>query len=152
MRIEGLVRAAQGVAERLDFGQDDDHHGRRRSDQINVLYRGLVLEREQNDPSLHAQKQPSINLPDYIDETMSHHDLLALGKDPPTVSCLFEQEEEDDDDDEELQAFNALDPAERLRKLIVYMREKHWYCFWCKGRYNTKDMDGCPGLTEEDHE
>jgi len=48
--------------------------------------------------------------------------------------------------------FNALEPGERLNKLVMYLRERHWYCFWCKCRYETGEMEGCPGTTEEDHD
>lgn len=158
-RFEGLVRAAQIVAERLDY-QDDDDDGRRKKPlrQINVLYRGMVREREERNNNVQEDveergERGGSGLPDYDDETMDPVDKLAVGKE----TCLFEQEEideDDDDDDQELEAFNALDPRERLMKLVVYMREEHLYCFWCKFRYHDQEEMGaaCPGLNEEDHE
>jgi len=32
------------------------------------------------------------------------------------------------------------------------LREEFNYCFWCKCTYPGEDMEGCPGLTEEDHD
>jgi hypothetical protein len=39
-----------------------------------------------------------------------------------------------------------------LEKLVVYLRETYHYCFWCKYRYTDESMEGCPGLTEEEHD
>ncbi|KAJ5757825.1 uncharacterized protein N7511_006519 [Penicillium nucicola] len=128
--------------------------------QINVLYRGLVREREERDrdrQSRHALQSslpssffPRARLPEYDDPTMDREDKKALGQVDQTTSALeIELEEED----EELDAFNALEPAEQLAKLVLFLREKYRYCFWCKYTYETdEDLEGCPGLTEEDHD
>jgi hypothetical protein len=77
-------------------------------------------------------------------------DKLQVG---PNTDCEIPEGALDSEpEDEELEAFNALDPHERLRRLVMYLREKHRYCFWCKCRYKTVEMDGCPGVTEEDHD
>ena len=57
-----------------------------------------------------------------------------------------------DAEDGELDAFEALEPAEKLSLLVAYLREKWFYCFWCKYRYPDKELQGCPGITEEDHD
>jgi hypothetical protein len=81
---------------------------------------------------------------------MNREDKKALGEVDRNVSALeIELEEED----EELDAFNALEPAERLAKLVLFLRENYRYCFWCKYTYETDlELEGCPGLTEEDHD
>ncbi|KAL4951300.1 hypothetical protein BDW69DRAFT_40888 [Aspergillus filifer] len=127
---------------------------------INVLYRGLVREREEKERAIqtrHMLQQslptsffPNPRLPGYNDATLDREDHEALGG-GRNLSTVLEQEVEEEDP--ELDEFNALEPAERLRRLVLYLREKHLYCFWCKYRYETaEDMEGCPGLTEEDHD
>ncbi|KAL4798167.1 hypothetical protein BDV19DRAFT_377097 [Aspergillus venezuelensis] len=127
---------------------------------INVLYRGLVREREEKERAIqtrHMLQQslptsffPNPRLPGYKDATLDRddHEALGGGRD---LSTVLEQEVEEEDP--ELDKFIALEPAEQLRRLVLYLREKHLYCFWCKYRYETaEDMEGCPGLTEEDHD
>lgn len=128
--------------------------------QINILYRGLVREREEHDRSIQARHAlqsslpssffPNPQLPGYDDSTLEREDTQALGRglDPYTAAVEQELEEEDP----ELDAFNALEPTERLVKLVLYLRQTHRYCFWCKCRYETEEMEGCPGITEEDHD
>ncbi|OJJ88889.1 putative G-patch domain protein [Aspergillus glaucus CBS 516.65] len=131
--------------------------------QINILYRGLVREREEKERSLHLRHVlqtslpssffPNPELPGYDDPTLEREDREAI--DPQArgegyASSLLEQEV--DEEDPELDEFNALEPQERLHKLVLHLREKHWYCFWCKCRYEDETMEGCPGLTEEDHD
>lgn len=60
--------------------------------------------------------------------------------------------EEDEEQDEELAAFAALPPQERLARAVRYLRERYWYCFWCKCRYDGPEMEECPGETEEEHD
>lgn len=128
--------------------------------QINVLYRGIVREREDRERSILARHAlqtslpssffPNPKLPGYEDGTLEREDRQALGTKLEDPAALLEQEL--DEEDPELDAFNALEPAERLHKLVLYLREKHWYCFWCKYGYDSADMEGCPGVTEEDHD
>ncbi|CAI7612091.1 unnamed protein product [Penicillium glandicola] len=129
--------------------------------QINILYRGLIRERERHDSdrqtrhalqsSLPTSFFPRARLPEYDDPTMDREDKKALGSELDQNTSTLEIELEEDD--EELDAFNALEPAERLHKLVLFLREKYRYCFWCKYAYETDlELEGCPGLTEEDHD
>ncbi|KAG0153097.1 hypothetical protein PDIDSM_2056 [Penicillium digitatum] len=129
--------------------------------QINVLYRGLIRERERNDSdrqtrhalqsSLPSSFFPRARLPQFDDPTMDREDKKALDSDLDQDTSAVEIELEEDD--EELDAFNALEPAERLRKLVLFLRERYRYCFWCKYAYESDlGLEGCPGLTEEDHD
>jgi len=186
-RTEAQVRAAQKVAERLDTeaeedtGKDEDRVHNDKDDtsdkdsefrdtpkksikptsQINVLYRGLVREREERERDIQARHAlqhslpssffPSEKLPGYDDADLDRDDKQALGNQLGPYTAAVEQELEEEDP--ELDAFNALEPAERLHKLVVYLRETYRYCFWCKYRYETDvELEGCPGLTEEDHD
>lgn len=135
--------------------------------QINVLYRGLVRERENHErdkqarhalhTSLPSSFFPKQRLPTFSESELERdpEDEQALGTrlgldfDPYTAAVEQELEEEDP----ELEAFNELPPSERLHKLVLYLRETYRYCFWCKYRYERDDeLEGCPGLTEEDHD
>jgi len=78
----------------------------------------------------------------YDDPEEEAQDRLALNR----------EEIELDDEDVELDEFTALDVADRLARVVVYLREQYNYCFWCKFRYPNDKMEGCPGLTEEDHD
>lgn len=145
--------------------------------QIPVLYRGLVREREEKERDLYARHHlqtslpssffPNPRLPGYDDTTLEQEDREALdhpqqrspssSSSPPPhedhhQSRLNVFEEEVGEEDPELDEFNALEPPERLHRLVMYLRERHWYCFWCKYRYDTREMEGCPGITEEDHD
>ncbi|KAJ5782217.1 hypothetical protein N7457_003991 [Penicillium paradoxum] len=129
--------------------------------QINVLYRGLVRYREKRDSDRQARHAlqsslpssffPKAHLPGYDDPTMDRDDKKALGSEVDQNKSALEIELEEDD--EELDAFNALPPTERLHKLVLFLRETYRYCFWCKYTYETDlELEGCPGLTEEDHD
>lgn len=137
--------------------------------QINVLWRGLIrhrLQRERERRIRHDLHQSLSRLPTYAedpddDDAAATHDLKrALGKDDrpasaTTATLLVQQQQEEEDleaEDPELDAFNALDPPERLRRLVAFLRQRFRYCFWCKFRYEDEAMEGCPGVTEEDHD
>ncbi|VDB83302.1 unnamed protein product [Peniophora sp. CBMAI 1063] len=50
--------------------------------------------------------------------------------------------------------FLALDPIERLERILEYLRERYLYCFWCGTRYSSADemAQDCPGEDEELHD
>ncbi len=170
VRLEGLIGGAMRVAERMetekeeeatlaqDAEDDDTEKGVKRRKvstkplkQINVLWRGLVREREEKERDRRMRydlHQSLSRLPTYDDSDEDKDDKRALGKDAVRYTLVEDLEEEDP----ELDAFNALEPAERLEKLVIYLRKGFNYCFWCKYRYPDQDMEGCPGLTEEDHD
>jgi len=119
--------------------------------QINVLWRGLVRRREEKerDRRMRYDLQQSLSrLPTYEDPDEDKDDKRALGKESIQHTLVEDLEEEDP----ELDEFAALEPAERLQRLVLYLREEYIYCFWCKFKYPDKEMDGCPGITEEDHD
>jgi hypothetical protein len=169
-RLEGMVGAAMRVAERmsgereevaaLEAGEDVDatEEGVKKRKistkplkQINILWRGLIRKREEKerDRRMRRDLNDSLSrLPTYDDPDEDKEDKRALGKEASQYVLVEDLEEEDP----ELDEFNALDPAERLQKLVEYLREEFNYCFWCKYTYPDKEMEGCPGLMEEDHD
>jgi Domain of unknown function (DUF4187)/G-patch domain len=165
VRLEGQIGAAMRVAERLDAEKAEEGAEQREPEdgstkrkistkplkQINVLWRGLVRKREEKerDRRMRYDLQQSLSrAPAYDDPDEDRDDRKALGKDRIQYSLVEDLEEED----LELDEFNALDPADRLEKLVRYLREDYHYCFWCKYTYPDNEMEGCPGLAEEDHD
>ncbi|KAK5158097.1 hypothetical protein LTR04_005319 [Oleoguttula sp. CCFEE 6159] len=112
---------------------------------INLLWRGVArhrAERERENRMRYDLHQSLSRLPTYDDPDEDKEYKHAFGK----------EEEEVEEEDPELDAFNMLDPIERLNRLVMYLREAHRYCFWCKFQYPDSSMEGCPGITEEDHD
>jgi hypothetical protein len=167
-RLEGMVGAAMRVAERMNGEMEEENNIKARISesgedikqtkvstkplkQINVLWRGLVRKEEEKerDRRMRYDLQQSLSrLPTYDDPDEDKEDKRALGKDKVQYILGEDLEEEDP----ELDQFNALDPAERLEKLVNHLRQEYNYCFFCKYTYPDKAMEGCPGLTEEDHD
>lgn len=172
-RWEGQVYGAQKVCERMDEERDAemkalgatvpgaedgvkvDRKKRTASTKplksINVLWRGLVRKREEAERERRMRydlEQSLSRLPTYEDDSEDADDLEALGKDKAAYVPVEDLEEED----AELDEFNALEPDEKLQKLVGYLRKEYRYCFWCKCSYADEEMDGCPGLTEDDHD
>jgi hypothetical protein len=168
-RVEAQVHAAQKVAEKLDAdttqSADATQSGKKTTSSINVLYRGLVREREERErdrlvrqtleSSLPSSFFPKPRLPgtskeEYEDELNDDEDDGKEEDDGNTQHSFFEQDQETEDP--ELDEFNALAAGEKLQRLVLFLREKHWYCFWCKSHYEDSGLEGCPGITEEDHD
>ncbi|KAI4868496.1 hypothetical protein F4820DRAFT_409514 [Hypoxylon rubiginosum] len=118
---------------------------------IPVVWRGLVRSREEAERDRrmrHDLEQSSTRLPTYVDDLEEEEDRVAAG----TVRTAYAPVEDLEEDDPELDEFGALEVEERLRRLVAYLRKEHNYCFWCKCSYPDETMEGCPGLTEEDHD
>ncbi|KAI1383219.1 uncharacterized protein F4822DRAFT_69007 [Hypoxylon trugodes] len=118
---------------------------------IPVVWRGLVRNREEAERDRrmrHDLEQSSTRLPTYIDDMEDEDDRKAMGK----TSIAYVPVEDLEEEDPELDEFNALEAEEKLRRLVEYLRKEHNYCFWCKCSYPDETMEGCPGLTEEDHD
>lgn len=163
-RLEKQVYAAQRVAERMDEETRSGSPGAQPSastaaaswssrplKSIPLLYRGLVRYREEKERDRrmrHDLEQSLSRLPTYDDDDEDHDDRRALGK----TKTAYVTAEDLDDEDNELDEFNALAPADRLERLVLDLRERHRYCFWCKMQYESESMEGCPGVTEEDHD
>ncbi|OTB18409.1 hypothetical protein K445DRAFT_315220 [Daldinia sp. EC12] len=170
-RLERQVYAAMKVCERMDEEEqaggaktDDDtkestettEKKKRRTistrplKSIPVVWRGLIRNREEAERDRrmrHDLEQSSTRLPTYVDD-LEDDDKTALGKTATAYVTVEDLEEEDP----ELEEFNALKVEERLRRLVEYLRKQYNYCFWCKCGYPDEMMEGCPGLTEEDHD
>ncbi|KAM5477188.1 hypothetical protein MauCBS54593_000459 [Microsporum audouinii] len=159
-RVEGESHDDKGIPAK----EGKTQHTRPKA-RVNILYRGLVKAREENlrdqqatrrrheslssrdSSQLYSKKDPK--LPSFADDELEVDDKLALGR---TAEGEVVEVEADEEEDEELEQFNSLAVQERLSRAVMYLREQYNYCFWCKYRYESADMEGCPGLTEEDHD
>ena len=141
-RLEGMFRGAMRVLEEFEQGDGGERVPLKK---VNVLYRGLLRERREVERERRARYDLHQSLTrdaKYEDPEEDEHDRHALGK----------EEEEIEEEDEELNAFLGLEAQDRLGRVVEYLRQIYWYCFWCKCKYDTEEMEGCPGITEDDHD
>lgn len=156
-KLESQMIGAMKVAERLDEEAENDQtvgdpgsesaktKASKPLKSVNVLWRGNVrhrLEKERSRRMRYDLNQSLTRLPTYDDPEEDQLDRQAFGR----------EEEELDEDDPELAAFIALEPGEKVAKLVAHLRTVHNYCFWCKFQYPDETLEGCPGMTEEDHD
>ncbi|KAI1132045.1 putative G-patch domain protein [Nemania abortiva] len=169
-RCEHQIYAAMKVCERMDEERqtgsavegtgnvDGATPGKKRTlsmkplKSIPVVWRGLIRRREEAERDRRMkydlQQTSTTRLPTYEDDLEDEDDKKALGKTQTAYALV----EDLDEEDLELDEFNALEADEKLRQLVEYLRQEHHYCFWCKFEYSDDTMEGCPGLTEEDHD
>ena len=123
-----------------EAGKDDST--KRPLKSMNVLYRPLVRDRlvkEQERRARYDLTQSLSRNEEYTEEDAD--DRLALSSEVQDL----------DEEDAELEGYEGSPITERLDKVIKHLREKYWYCFWCKYRYEDEGMEDCPGLTEDEH-
>ncbi|RIA85696.1 hypothetical protein C1645_830422 [Glomus cerebriforme] len=70
---------------------------------------------------------------------------------------LFEEQVVEDDKEVERESpkgFEELEPLEKRDRILRYLRETYYYCFWCGCEYGTAEemSQECPGYEEEDHD
>lgn len=112
--------------------------------QVNVLWRGLARHR--------AEKERERRMRHDLIQSLSQNPNYNEDNERQDRSAFGTEVEDLDGEDPELEEFNAFEPAEQLDKVVAYLRERWYYCFWCKHQYADDKMEGCPGLTEDDHD
>ncbi|KAF2970857.1 hypothetical protein GQX73_g2694 [Xylaria multiplex] len=159
-RCERQVYAAMKVCERMDeekqasSAAEGEAPGKKRTlstrplKSIPVAWRGLVRTREVERDQRMKQQSSTPRLPMYEDDLEDEDDKKAMGNTLDSYALVQDLDEEDP----ELDEFNALEADVKLKQLVEYLRKEYRYCFWCKFEYPDNAMDGCPGLTEEDHD
>lgn len=158
-KAERDLDSAQRTAERLSEKEADSSgapgvHEKPLKD-INVLWRSRARRRAEHQRDRQQQRELnnslSSRLPAFVDDDEHDDDSkVALGRDlAPFYTSL---EDELADEDSELAEFEALPVAERLHKVLVFLRETYKYCLYCGHQYPDAAMDGCPGVSEEDHD
>ena len=146
-RVEGQCWGAMRVLEGLEQPDEGAKKVPRKS--VNVLWRGLVRDREEKEKEKRAR---------YVwDQGLmrnQHYEDLGVDDDEQDgrVWGKEEGEGEEESEDEELDEFLALEGNQRLSRLVEHLRAKHFYCLWCKSKYEDEDIDGCPGPEEDDHD
>ena len=146
-RNEGMMWGAMKVAEGLDTeDREAKEEQAPKPRRVNVLWRGLIRDRyrKEQERRMRYDLQQSLSRHanyDNFEEDKDEHQ--AFGN---------EEVELDEDDDTELDDFEKLNSAERLEKIVMYLRDRWQYCFWCKSKYPDAEMEGCPGKTEDDHD
>lgn len=115
---------------------------------IPVLYRPLVKSRLEKDREkrMRSELQQSLSR-----SRAAEYDEDSDGQDDGKVASETALEEDLDEEDPELSELETMPFSERLEKILQYLREKYNYCFWCKCSYEDQEMEGCPGLTEDQH-
>jgi hypothetical protein len=147
-RLEGLWWGAMKVGEGLEEHEvgseyegptmEEKKKNGRRKRRVNFLWGALDRERRTKAQEKLAQRNVLSRLTDAEEDD---DDRLA-----------YEVEVEEDLEDPELDAYLELPVKKRLEKLVAYLRERWWYCFWCKHKYEQAGLPGCPGTNEEDHD
>lgn len=142
--------AAMRICEQIELDPDQDSSKMALKD-INVVWRALLRDRRR---LTHDHKLRSMLLGKEDRNKLMVGIIPSMGNDAEKTKVIEECEEEDiDNEDKELEAFESLDIYDRLELVLDYLREKHYYCFWCGTRYQDQDdMDSsCPGPDEEQH-
>lgn len=153
--------SAQRTAERLFEQEHEDKDGESSEQKplqdINVLWRRRAKRRLEKEHRSRQRKELDHSLASRLptrarDEDEDDDDSkVAFGRDlAPFYTSL--EGDFDQDQDPELAEFEALPVAERLQKVLVFLRDKYKYCLYCGYQYPDTAMDGCPGVTEEDHD
>ena len=141
-RVEGMCFGAMRVLEGLEGSEGLE---KMPVGKVNVLWRGLLRQRQEKERERRARYDLHQSLSknaSYTDPEEDQYDRQALGT----------EEEDVEEEDTELEEFMGLEGKEKLRKLVEYLRKTHFYCFWCKCKYEDESMDGCPGAEEDDHD
>jgi hypothetical protein len=159
-KAERDLNSAQRTAERLTEKEADDKGTPQPAElpvqDVNILWRSRARRRA----VIMHEKQQRRELNNSIasrlltlaaDEDDDGDDAkVAQGRDlAPFYTSL---EDDLENEDPELAEFEALPVAERLQQLLVFLRDKFHYCLYCGYQYPDIEMEGCPGVTEEDHD
>ena len=111
---------------------------------VNVLWRGLVRQRQEQE----RERRARYDLLQRLSRNTAYND---PDEDQQDRQAWSGEEVEVEEEDPELDEFLALEPAQRLSRLVIYLRQNWRYCFWCKFQYPDEEMEDCPGLGEDEH-
>ena len=139
-QIVGAMKVLEGLEEENEAGAVESGKKKR----VNVLYRGLVRQRQEQERERRAKYD--------LHQSLSRHPTYEEDEDEESRSVWGAEEEDVEEEDEELEAFEKLEPRKKLLRLVEELKTKYWYCYWCKHRYGNESMEGCPGMGEDDHD
>ncbi|OAG08807.1 uncharacterized protein CC84DRAFT_1162649 [Paraphaeosphaeria sporulosa] len=149
---------AQRTAERLSDKEAEEADGASLEGKplkdINVLWRIRARRRVEKEHDRRQRRELehclASRLPTLAQEDEDNDSKVAQGHDVTPFYTSLENDLEDEDP--ELAEFEALPVGERLIKVLAFLREKYKYCLYCGYQYPDAAMEGCPGITEEDHD
>jgi hypothetical protein len=158
-KAERDLDSAQRTAERLAEKEAEDKGTPQRAEKplqdVNVLWRSRA--RHRATVMYEKQQRRELNnsiasrLPTLAADEDDGDDLkIAQGRDIVPFYTSLENDLEDEDPD--LAEFQALPVDERLHKLLTFLRDEFHYCLYCGYQYPDAEMEGCPGVTEEEHD
>lgn len=153
--LDSAQRTAERLSETKNEGKGTPEPGDRPLKDVNVLWRTRARRRVeiQQDKQQRRELNNSLasRLPTLADEGDADNDTkVALGEDLKPFYTTLENDLEADDP--ELAEFEALPVTERLQKVLIYLRKEFHYCLYCGHQYPDAELEGCPGVTEEDHD
>ncbi|KAF2442143.1 G-patch-domain-containing protein [Karstenula rhodostoma CBS 690.94] len=157
-KMERDLDSAQRTAERLSEEEAEEADGPSPEEKplkhINVLWRIRARRRVEKEHDWRQRRELenslASRLPTLAQEDEHNDSKVAQGHDVTPFYASLENDLEDEDP--ELAEFEALPVSERLTKVLVFLREKYKYCLYCGYQYPDAAMEGCPGITEEDHD
>jgi hypothetical protein len=159
-KAERDLDSAQRTAERLTEQAAEDKGTPQPTEQpvkdVNVLWRSrarrraVIKHEKQQRRELNnsiASRLPTLAADEDDEEDDSK---VAQGRDLAPFYTSLEDDLEDKDPD--LAEFEALPVVDRLQKLLTFLRDEFHYCLYCGYQYPDAEMEGCPGLTDEEHD
>jgi hypothetical protein len=151
---------AQRTAERLTEKQAEDKGtplpAEKPVKDVNVLWRSRARKRAviMHEKQQRRELNNSINsrLPTLAadDEDEEDDSKVAQGRDLAPFYTSLENDLEDEDS--ELAEFEALPVEQRLLKVLIFLRDEFHYCLYCGYQYPDAELEGCPGVSEEEHD
>jgi hypothetical protein len=159
-KAERDLDSAQRTAERLTDKEAEDKGTPQPSEQpvmdVNVLWRSRARRRavikHEKQQRRELNNSLASRLPTLATEPDDEGDDAKVAQGLDLAPFYTSLEEELEDEDPELAAFEALPVPERLEKLLVFLRDAFRYCLYCGYQYPDAELEGCPGLTDEDHD
>lgn len=145
--LEGLEEDG-GADAKVEDGSDDDGENlpnikkRDKLKDVNLLYRSLLKHR--------LEKERDRKMRYDLNNSLSMRNNASDSEDDKEAS-FDKRTDQLEDEDTEIEEYEALSFADRLERVVTELRDKHQYCFWCKFQYPDAEMEGCPGLTEDEH-
>nr|POE48340.1 g patch domain-containing protein 11 [Quercus suber] len=118
--------------------------------EINFLYRDVVARRREKDQQKLLRSHDGFLLPSKQEHYAGDQDDDKDDK-FTFVADDHDSAEQKPEDNDEFTAFQGLSVADRLERVVVELRNNHFYCFWCKFKYPDSQMLGCPGASEDEH-
>lgn len=156
--LDNAQRTAERLAEEEAENKGLQQTGEKKVEDVNVLWRtrarkrAVIMHEKQQRRELHnsiASRIPPVVANEEAEDD-ADDDKVAQGRDlAPFYTSL---EDDLEDEDPELAEFEALPVAERLHKVLEYLRDNFHYCLYCGYQYPDAELEGCPGVTEEDHD